>query len=275
MKTKTTLAALTLITLLCAALDASAQDGSNNPLLSSDWLIRIGGQQSDADASIGLSNEELGEIPIVDLNRLGVDSEVTSLWANFLWQAPERWSVGFNYFQAEAEGSRITDEDIEFGDLVIPAGTGINAKFTTDFYVLNAYYDLFQRPDKSLGVGVGIYALDLGMALQKQVGGELTDRTEAADALAPLPTLSMYYQHAFNEHWAWMVDFSWLSANIDQYDGDVFATRIALDYWFNEHWGVGAGYTYVDLDLTIDKDVFDQLYEVQYDSMFIYATFGF
>jgi hypothetical protein len=31
----------------------------------------------------------------------------------------------------------------------------------------------------------------------------------------------------------------------------------------------------VDLDLTIDDDPFEQLYEVQYDSLFFYATFGF
>jgi hypothetical protein len=275
MNATTPLAALALVTLLCAALDASAQDGSTHPLFTDDWLFRAGGQQADADVTAGLANEQLGNIPVIDLSGSGVDTEVTSFWGNVLWQAPARWSLGFTYFLSEAEGSRVSDSDFTFGNLVIPAGTGISTNFSTDFYVFNAYYDFFQRPDRSAGVGLGLYALDLEISAQAQVGGQPTGAREQADALAPLPTLSAYYKHAFNEKWAWMADVSWLSANIDQYDGEVLAARVSLEYWINRNWGLGAGYTYVDLDLTVDERVFDQLYEVQYDSLYFFATFGF
>jgi hypothetical protein len=275
MRINTALAALTLVTLLCAVPDAYAQDGSSHPLFTDDWLFRVGGQQADADATIGLANEQLGDIPVIDLSESGVDTEVTSLWGEVLWQGPKRWSLGFNYFQSEADGQRISDSDTNFGDLVIPAGTGISANFSTDFYVLNAYYDFFQRPDRSAGFGAGLYTLDLEISAQAQVDGQPSGDREQADALAPLPTLSLYYKHAFNEKWAWMADLSWLSANIDQYDGDILAARVSLEYWINENWGLGAGYTYVDLDLTVDESVFDQLYEVQYDSLYFFATFGF
>ena len=278
MKSTHTLAApalLTLFTVLWAAPEAHAQDGSAHPLFTDDWLFRIGGQQAEADVTVGLANEQLGTIPVIDLAGSGVDTEVTSFWGMVLWQGPERWSVGFNYFQAEADGSRLSDRDLSFGDLVIPAGTGIATNFSTDFYVLNGYYDFFKRPDRAAGVGLGLYALDLEISAQAQVGGQPTGDREQADALAPLPTLSFYYQHAFNEKWARMIDASWLSANIDEYDGEIIAARVSVEYWINDNWGLGAGYTYVDLDLTVDEPVFDQLYEVQYDSLFFFATFGF
>ena len=95
------------------------------------------------------------------------------------------------------------------------------------------------------------------------------------DVLAPLPTLSLYYKHAFNDKWAFISNVRYFSASIDKYDGEIVAALVSLDYWINENWGLGIGYSYVDLDLTIDEQIFDQRYIVEYDSIFVYATFGF
>ena len=252
-----------------------AADGSTNPLFENDWLFRIGGQRAEADVKVGLANPELGDIPIIDISSQGADTTVSSIWANVMWQAPERWSIGLSYFQAKADNDRLTDEDLTFGDLEIPAGTGISTAFETDFYVINAFYDFYRAPASSAGIGLGLYALDLEVSLETRVGGEGAGQRENADVLAPLPTISAYYKHAFSDKWAVTADVGWLSANIDEYDGEILAARVNVDYWFNERWGLGAGYTYVDLNLTVDKDIFDQKYEVQYDSFFLYATFGF
>ena len=252
-----------------------AQDAADHPLFTDDWLFRVGGQRTDASVGVGLANEELGEIPIFDLDKAGVDPKFSSLWAHIIWQAPERWSWGFNYFRSEVDGETLTDSDIMFGDLEIPAGTGVRSEFITNFYVLNGYYDFFQRPGSSAGVGLGIYALEMDIELQAVVGGTPGATSESADTLAPLPTLSLYYKHAFNDKWAFMADTGYFSANIDDYDGDIFAARVSVDYWFNENWGLGAGYNYVDIDLTVDGNIFDQRYEVQWDSFFLFLTAGF
>lgn len=264
-----------LIALFFASFNLQAQDASSHPLFADDWLVRLGGQQADAEVKAGLANPQLGEIPIIDIAAQGSDTTVTSFWGNVLWQAPQRWSIGLSYFRAEADGRRILDSDFSFGDLTIPAGTGVTGEFSTDFYVLNGYYDFYQAPARSAGIGLGVYALDLGFSLATQVGGQATGQRESADVLAPLPTISAYYKHAFNDKWAILADVSWLSANIDKYDGDVLAARLSVDYWINARWGLGAGYTFVDLELTVDEPIFDQRYEVQYNSFFLYATFGF
>lgn len=266
---------LILAALLFACFDLCAQDGSTHPLFQDDWLFRIGGQQSDADAQAGLANSNIGEIPVIDLNAVDADTTVTSFFGNVVWQAPERWSLGFTYFQAEVTSERLLDEDFTFGDLTIPADTGFTSDFTTDFYVLNAYWDFFQAPNRAAGVGLGLYGMELDLTLAAQVGGQGTAQVESADALAPLPVLSAYYQHAFNEHWAVRMEGGWLSANIQDYDGDILTASVSVDYWINNNWGLGLGYNYVDLDLTIDETIFDQYYKVKYDSFFFYATFGF
>jgi len=266
---------LALASLLFTTTNLNAQEGSGHPLFEDDWLFRLGGQHADADVKAGLANPEIGEIPVIDIGASGADTTVTSFWGNVIWQAPERWSLGFSYFEAQAQTQRILGSDFSFGDLTIPAGTGVTAEFTTDFYVLNGYYDFYQAPGRSAGIGLGLYGLELDISLATQVGGQPGGESESADTLAPLPTISAYYKHAFNDKWAVLADIGWLSANIDDYDGEVFAARVSLDYWINDNWGLGAGYTYVDVDLTVDGRVFDQHYEVQYDSYFFYATFGF
>jgi len=266
---------LILLFLFLATSNIEAQEESGHPLLSDDWLFRFGLASMDANVKVGLANEDIGTIPVINLNDLGVDNKFTSGWAYVVWQAPKKWSWGFNYFRSEVDGERVTSSDIEFGDLDIPAGSGVKSKFVTNFYVLNGYYDFYQSPTSAAGVGLGIYGLDLKMDLQAFVGDEAGAESQSASVLAPLPTLSLYYKHAFNDKWAIWANAGYFSANIDNYDGDIVTASISVDYWFNENWGLGAGYNYVDIDLTVDKPVFDQLYNVEWNAAFVYLTAGF
>lgn len=267
--------ALVLAMLALSIFDVQAQDPSNHPLIKDDWSIRIGGQHSNADVKVGLGNSDLGDIPLIDLGAGDGDSTVTSFWTNIVWQAPERWSLGFSYFQSKADGQKVSDSDFSFGDLEIPAGTGVTADFRTDFYVLNGYYDFFQSSNSAAGIGLGVYALDLSVSAQTLLGGAPTGASEAASTLAPLPTLSAYYKHAFSEKLAFRVNTGWMSANINQHDGSIFAADISIEYWPSDSWGLGVGYAFVNIDLTVEKPDFDQRYEVTYDSFFGFVTWGF
>lgn len=267
------LPAITALSLFCGNL--AAQDGSNHPIFTNDWLFKVGGQRSDADAKIGLANSDLGEIPIIDIGDGDANTTVNSFGGNIIWQAPDRWSFGLSYFQARVEGERLSSEDFTFGDLLIPAGTGIRTDFETDFYVLNGYYDFYQAPGSSAGIGLGIYAMDLSIGAELVVGGQPTGQAEGADTLAPLPTISAYYKHAFSDRWALAMSAGFFAAEIDKYDGEVFTADVSVQYWPSDNLGFGLGYTFVDVDLTIDEPVFDQKYVVEYDSFFVYATFGF
>ena len=267
------LLALALLWLLPT--NSFAQESGRNPLLDSDWLFRAGWQRIDADANIGLANPDFGTIPIIDFDTLGVDPTFNSIWLEGIWQSPERWSVGLNYFQSKAEGALTTSKEIEFGDLLIPAGTGVATNFETKFYILNAYYDFFKNPRTDAGIGFGIYGLDLEGSIEVLIDDDRSGTAESADVLAPLPTASLYYTHAFNSHWAISADVDWFGLSVDKYDGRMLAGAVNLDYWFNEHWGLGLGYSYVDLDLTVDEPRYDELYRVDYDSYFLYLSFGF
>lgn len=254
---------------------AYAQEPSDHPLFTEKWLIRVGGQRSDANVKIGLANPELGEIPVIDIGAGDADTTLNSFWGNVLWRVGDRWSLGLNFFEAETKGTRVSDQDFTFGDLTIPAGTGVTSNFTTDFYVLNGYYDVYQGPGRAVGIGLGLYALDLETSLALQVGGEPNGERESADVLAPLPTLSAYYKHAFTDQLGLMVDGGWLSVNIDDYDGRILAAKLSIEYWLSKNWGLGLGYKFVDVDVTVDRPIFDQRYEVDYNSFFLFATFGF
>lgn len=266
---------ITVISLAFVSFQLYAQEGADHPLFKDDWLVRVGANQADADARVGLANENTGNIPIVDLNKLGVDTTFTSLYANLIWQKPDRWNWSLTYFESRAAGDRVTDSDISFGDLEIPAGTGITSDFTTRFLVLNGAYDILDRSDQVAGVGFGIYSLDLDASIGSLQGGDFIGEIQSTDTLAPLPTISLYYRRAFNEKWAIMADAGYFPVKYDKYDGDIVTARLTIDYWFNEHWGIGGGYSLVDVDLDIDENLYDERYDVNWDSFFLYLTFGF
>ena len=118
-------------------------------------------------------------------------------------------------------------------------------------------------------------ALDLDLSLDVVVGGNETGQRETADTLAPLPTLSAYYRHAFNDKLALRLSGAWLSATVDNWDGDVVAADVSLEYWPSSSWGFGAGYNYVDIDVTAEENIFDQKYVVEYDSFFAFVSWSF
>ena len=71
--------------MLCA-FNVAAEGGADHPLFTDDWLIRIGGQEADANVKVGLGNPNLGDIPLIDIAAGGGNTTVTSFWGNVLWQ---------------------------------------------------------------------------------------------------------------------------------------------------------------------------------------------
>jgi hypothetical protein len=49
----------------------------------------------------------------------------------------------------------------------------------------------------------------------------------------------------------------------------------ALEYRLTKHIGVGAGYNYVDMDLTIDKSNREDEYNLKYTGPVLYLSAGF
>jgi hypothetical protein len=230
---------------------------------------------TDSDPRIGLAPDG-SQVTLIDVESLGVDADDYDTYLSISWQAPERWRLNFTTYTSKVDGGRFSDRDYEYGDIEIPAGSGIAMNFKSSFYILNAHYAFWQKPRWEAGVGFGIYALDWsgGISLIEGGSGSILAR-ESDDFLAPLPTLGFFARYAFTDRLAGRVGVDWLSANIDSYDGEVLALAAGVDWWFSDRWGVSGGFELVDIEVSVDDEPFNQYVKASWDSIYLKLNLAF
>lgn len=258
-----------------AATGVQAQDPSQNPTLAADWIISGGTAFTHNDPKIGLAPE--GErVSLIDLDTLGVDADDNDFSFSLAWQGPERWRLAFTTYASAVDGGLFTDKDYEFGDLDIPAGSGLAIDTKARFYIVNAHYSIWQKPRWEAGIGFGIYGLDWegSIALVEGGRGEIVER-ETSDFIAPLPTVALFGRYAFTERLAGYAGIDWLSVNISDYDGEVLALSGGLDWWFSKRWGLSAGVNLVDIDVAVDDEPFNEYVDANWESLFLKLRLAF
>ena len=125
--------------------DVFAQDATQNPTLANDWFFSLGTACTISDPRVGLGTDESSTV-LIDLETLGLDGDDNDYYVHAHWQGLNRWRFSCTTFLSAADGGRFTDQDYTFGDLTIPAGSGVSIDTKAQFYVVNAHYALWQKP---------------------------------------------------------------------------------------------------------------------------------
>jgi hypothetical protein len=149
----------------------------------------------------------------------------------------ERWRFEAEWFQLNRDAQRVVNRDIQFGDQVFPINTQVSSSF--DFYDLrlSAGYSFFKRPDKELGVGLGLHVAQYDISL---AGANLGSQQE--DVLAPLPVISLYGQFALTDQWAVGGRLDRFALNYDKFSGSLSSMALDLTWQPFRHVGFGIGY---------------------------------
>ena len=153
------------------------------------------------------------------------------------WRFGERWRLDAEYFELNRSGDRTIDQSIQWGDLTIPAGSGVTSQFDFSDLRVSVGYSFFRTQDKELGVGFGLHAASYDVRLNT-----LSQGSEGEDVLAPLPVLSIYGQFALTDQWAVGSRLDRFSLSYDKYDGSLTSLAFDLTYQPFRHFGFGAGY---------------------------------
>jgi len=163
----------------------------------------------------------------------------------------ERWRIEGEYFALDRDKTRVIDREIQIGDSVFPLNETVRSHFDTDIYRLSVGYSFLKWPSSEAGVALGVHvtSFDLGISTE----GTIIRVSEAAETFAPLPTLGLYGYHAFSPRWLVQGRADLFSLDYDDYSGSLVNISLGLEYQLAKHVGIGAGYRYVDLELTSEK----------------------
>jgi len=248
-----------------------AQDFEYHPILSDNLIISLGAFKSNNSFKISAEGP-LGDGIEEEINfgkSIGVDESTTLLYGEIRWKfgKTRKWSLFGQYFDADSSGEAVLNEDVEWQDNIYKEGSfvgaGVGIAVTRVFigrsFVKNQQHDF--------GVGVGIHNLDLSVFMEGEVSiDEATTGFRRGDASAnqPLPNVGVWYNFSPARKWLIHARVDWISASIDEYDGSLWNTAVGVNYQAFPHVGFDLAFTYFDLNLNVDKSVWQGGIDMSY-----------
>lgn len=252
---------------------AAAQDPSwtVNPGLTDTWTFQLGAYIPSVDTTAHLNSTSGAIGTSVSLeDDLGFSDRKTlgSFFAGA--RLGQRWKIEFEYFQLDRSNSRSISKTINWGDKTYPINTTVEGKFDSTVYRLSGGYSFVKSDQAELGASLGLFVTDFKSSLSAStIGGQ------AADTLAPLPTIGLYGAYAFSPRWLLTGRVDYFSLNYSDYDGSLTSVTAGIDYRFARNFGIGAGYRYVDYDLTVSKSDFNGGVRYKFSGPTVYAIASF
>ena len=288
-----TVAAMLRSTLFLTAILASGAvlGESRHPILDETWSVTVGGYYLDAEATVATQSSVFNQRKFeIDLDDLGLETDVNTYWIDAKWKPFKRWSFLLEYFSYNETASRrsqLSDSyEFTFRNKVFKgkadSNTDLYSQFEVDIYSLSAVYRLFDSQQAAIDIGVGVHAMDIGLSLSGRAdiyinNSVLLDKatTESETLLAPLPNILIYGAYAFNKQWAVNGRIGWLSMNYDEYSGELLRANTAIEYRPIKNLGLGIGYNFSELDVTRDQLLHSERFDLNFSGPLFYLKGGF
>ena len=194
---------------------------------------------------------------------------------NFGWKFGEKWRVGGQYFASDGQREKALQEDVEWGEYVFGAGTGIRAGI--EFSLIRTVFErsFASAEHHDFGLGVGLHWLEIGAFIQGNAilnGQQAGFRRESVKADAPLPNIGAWYVRSLSDRWALRARYDWLSADVGEYDGTLINAMAGLNYQLFEHVGLGLSYNLFRLDVGVSKRGWRGDVKTSYEGAFVHLT---
>ncbi len=214
----------------------------------------------------------------VDLNELGQDENAVSPIVVLKLILGERWNLRFDYFGYHDDATNTADFEFEFDDVIIPIGARTDSSIDLDVYVLNLSYNFIHTERARFGVGVGVHAVDIDVSISGSVsvaGNHVPLGEGEEDFIAPVPNLYVSGAYAFTDRLLIRFGAGWLSADYDDYSGQLLTANAMLEYWPFQYTGFGFGYRYLEVDVDYTPEGRKDTYDVKLPGPLLYVTVGF
>jgi len=253
--------------------------GAINPVLDNAFTFRLGADflQADGTFSSTIDGQSTDSLSTSDLD---IDDTNTTPYIGFRWRFADRWRLTFDYIGVDTDGSVRKDfDDLDFGEIEASGFLAVDTTFKTDFYIAQAGYSFLKNERAELGIGAGVHVVKFDTELKVSAGvsglGQVSVPSDNVDLTAPLPNVLGFGTYAFTPKLSLEGSIGWFGLDYQDYSGDLVALSANLDYRLTDHFGIGVGYNYLDMDLTIDKSNRMDTYDLIYKGPVVYVSAGF
>jgi len=228
-----------------------AQTEENQPW--DKFGVSVGGFITRSSTTVQLNSSTLGVGAVVDLeNTLGVETDFQTyrIDMNYRFGESRRHEIEFHYFDSKRTGDRTLDQDLQIGDLIFPAGTGVNTEFNLMFANVDYVYNFLMDDRMRIGASAGLHTAGIGLKIQ-ETGGQ---KVEDEEFTAPLPMIGLRSEFLLTPRWRLKMDFNFFYLEYDNYTGSLSDSIIAVEYRPWKRFGIGAGVNNVNYNVQADTD---------------------
>lgn len=215
--------------------------------------LAVGGFITESDTTVQLNSETLGVGAVVDLeNALGVERSFRTFRVDALYRfgKTRRNEIEFHYFDSKRDGSKVLDQELQIGDAIFPAGTGVSTEFRLTFYNVDYVYNFLMNDHVRLGVSAGLHTTGIRLKVEDTSASNVEDE----NFTAPLPMLGLRLDVLLTKHWRMKTNLNVFYLQYDNYTGRLSDSIIAVEYTPWKHFGLGAGINAINYYVGDDGD---------------------
>ena len=255
-----------------------AAGGSLNPILDDKFTFMLGATYMKADGTFS-STRDGESTDSISTGDLGVDDSETNAYFGARWRFTDRWRLTFNYLGLDIDKNvQKNFDELDFGDINASGFLAVDTKFNTDFYIAQIGYSLLKNERAELGIGGGVHVVNFDTKLKVSgtingIGG--STQIDSADLTAPLPNILGFGTYAFTPKLSLEGGVGWFGLDYKDYSGNLVTLAANLEYRFTNHFGIGVGYNYINMDLKIDKSSRKDKYNIDYKGPVAYVSASF
>jgi hypothetical protein len=202
---------------------------------------------------------------------LGLETSATVARLGGYYWFSRRHRLDTSWFSLSLDGGRTIDETIEFGDETFEIDTLVETR--ADLNIVQASYTFAAliRERSFLGISGGLHTSKTGITLDAPV----TASSESEDVTAPLPVIGVRGDWQFAEQWTLRAAWQWFGLEVDDVDGHLTDTYVAVDYGFGDRFAVGLAFNDTGLDVEQERRVSSSSLNWGYDGWMLYFKTDF
>lgn len=189
------------------------------------------------DTSLAVSSPT-GVGGVLDMEELlGVDERSTVLRLDGFYAFDPRHRVDLSFYDVTRSGTESIAEDVQVGDVVIPAG-GVSTGFDTQVIKAAYRYNFVHDGRAVIGISGGLHLIRVDFDIQSDLGPGIS---ESVSAHLPLPVLGLHTEYALSPTWKLYLGTEVLQVELGSISGWIRDTRFGLDHdpFPNFGWGIG------------------------------------
>lgn len=186
----------------------------------------------------------------------GMENSELTLFAGFQWRFAKKWKLSTDYFGIQNSGSRVLQEDINWGDFTFKQGSNISGALAFKLYRIYVGRIFTSGAKHEFGGGLGVHAMNVKVTLAGDAltsEGDLSFERSRKSITIPLPNIGLWYFYAPTTKWAFTSNFDVFYLAIGEYSGKLVNLTPGVNYQFFKNVNASLNYRFIDIGAEFDS----------------------